>query len=154
MSMPVLAIESATAQTGVALRGPDGHVAAVHVTHRQRHVETLAPAIDFVCRHAGVDVAQISAVIVDVGPGLFTGLRVGLATAKALAYAHGISVSGVCSLDVLAYPARLSPRRIVSVIDALRDEVFWASYAGSLGGVRRLTPPALARPEDLAEQLR
>jgi len=103
--MITLAIETATESVGVALAGDDGIIASVEVHEGRRHAEVLAPAIDFACRHAGVDLGKIAAVGVDVGPGLFTGMRVGAATAKAMGQALQIPVVGVSSLDVLAAAA-------------------------------------------------
>jgi tRNA threonylcarbamoyladenosine biosynthesis protein TsaB len=129
----LLAIETATDSVGVALLRTDGG-AAERVHHGGRaHAELLAPAIEEVCAVSGCAVADIDEIAVDVGPGLFTGLRVGVATAKALAQALGIAVLGVSSLDVLAEAAseRVPPGRrepVVAVVDARRGEVFAASY--------------------------
>src|SRR5580692_12017919 len=100
--MTLLAIESATDMVGVALLRDDGGSAErVHLGGRA-HAELLAPAIEEVCAVSGCTVADIDQIAVDVGPGLFTGLRVGVATAKALAQALGVPLLGVGSLDVLA----------------------------------------------------
>jgi tRNA threonylcarbamoyladenosine biosynthesis protein TsaB len=129
----LLAIETATDTVGVGLIRTDGAAAErVHEGGRA-HAELLVPAIEEVCAASGCTVADIGAIGVDVGPGLFTGLRVGVATAKALAQALGIGVVAVSSLDVLAAAAaeRCRPRgseRVVAVVDARRGEVFAASY--------------------------
>jgi tRNA threonylcarbamoyladenosine biosynthesis protein TsaB len=141
--MTLLAIESATDTVGVALFRDDGGSAErVHEGGRT-HAELLAPAIEEVCAVSGCTVGDIDAIAVDVGPGLFTGLRVGVATAKALGQSLGIGVLGVSSLDILAaavvdrVAASLSgadrgstPRvgTVASVIDARRGEVFAAVY--------------------------
>ncbi|HEX2254163.1 MAG TPA: tRNA (adenosine(37)-N6)-threonylcarbamoyltransferase complex dimerization subunit type 1 TsaB [Thermoanaerobaculia bacterium] len=156
--MLLLALETATAQVGVALGSADGALGSFHSTRARRHAETLAPAIDFVCRQAGVGLDALTAVAVDVGPGQFTGLRVGLVTAKAIAFARGIPLVPVCSLDALAHPARLDGRRVVAVLDARRGEVYHASYqrdaSGPGGDLTRLGEPAASRPQDLADRLR
>ena len=132
----LLAIETATDTVGVALLRDDGAVAErVHAGGRA-HAELLAPSIAEVCAVSGCTVADIDAIAVDVGPGLFTGLRVGVATAKAMAQALGIRVLGVSSLDVLAAAALEaasgtavgSVGAMASVIDARRGEVFAAVY--------------------------
>jgi tRNA threonylcarbamoyladenosine biosynthesis protein TsaB len=92
-------------------------------------------------------------VAVDLGPGLFTGLRVGVAAAKALAHARRLPMIGVTSLDLLAFALRHSNRRIVCAIDAGRGEIFYASYRQSPGGVQRLTEPAVGSADDLASDL-
>ncbi|HEX6640367.1 MAG TPA: tRNA (adenosine(37)-N6)-threonylcarbamoyltransferase complex dimerization subunit type 1 TsaB [Thermoanaerobaculia bacterium] len=147
--MLVLGIETATAQASVALGGPDGVISSFHLINKGRHAESLTPAIEFVCRQAGKAIADITAIAVDNGPGLFTGLRVGLATAKSIAYARGIPAFPVSSLEILAHGARLTDRKIVAVIDALSDEVYYATYFRG----KELIAPALGRPEDVAAQL-
>src|SRR5690606_13132703 len=96
---------------------------------------------------------DIGVVAVDVGPGMFTGLRVGVAAAKALAYARRLPMVGVSSLDLLAFPLRHSRRRIVCAIDAGRGELSHASYRQVPGGVQRITEPEVASPADLASDL-
>ena len=131
--MTLLAIESATDSVGVALIRDDGGSAErVHQGGRA-HAELLAPAIEEVCVVSGCTIGDIDRIAVDVGPGLFTGLRVGVATAKALAQALGAAVLGVTSLDILAAAtaARFDPgeaRPVVAVVDARRGEVFAAAY--------------------------
>lgn len=152
-SVITLGIESATTTVGVALCGDDGVLASVEINHGRRHAETLAPAIQFVCRHAQIALTDIAAIAVDVGPGLFTGMRVGIATAKVMAQALQIPVVGVSSLDLLAYPfgsgTREADRVIVSVIDARKAEVFYAFYRSTSDGPRRLTDPRVGSVADL-----
>ena len=88
--MPVVTVEKTTS--------------AFHAAKGRRHVETLVPAIEFMCRQATIDLSEISAIAVDVGPGLFSGLRVGVAAAKALSQALRIPTIGISSLDLLAFP--------------------------------------------------
>ena len=83
--MLILGIESAGTQVGCAVGGHEGVLASAHSGRGRRHAEALAPQIDFVRRQAGIRLSEIGAVAVDVGPGLFTGLRVGIATAVAMA---------------------------------------------------------------------
>ncbi len=151
--MLILGIESATGQVGCAIGGHEGVLASAHSSRDKRHAESLAPQIDFVRRQARVELAEISVVAVDVGPGLFTGLRVRISAAMAAAYALGVPMIGVSSLDLLAFPVRHSPRLIVAVIDARRGEIFHAFYRQVPGGVQRVTEPVLADPDDLAGEL-
>ena len=137
----------------MAIGGHEGILASFHSTRDRRHAETLVPAVQFVARQARIDLQEISVVAVDVGPGLFTGLRVGLATAKALAHALRAPMIGVSSLDLLAFPLRWSDRRIVACVDARRGEVFHASYRQVPGGMQRITDGAVASPADLAGEL-
>lgn len=151
--MLILGLESATAQVGCAIGGHEGVLASSHSARGKRHAENLTPAIEFVCRQARVQLSDISCVAVDNGPGLFTGLRVGVASGKAIAQALRVPMIAVSSLDLLAFPLRFSDRRIAAVIDGRRGEVFWAFYRQVPGGVQRLTEPALSSPDDLAAEL-
>jgi tRNA threonylcarbamoyladenosine biosynthesis protein TsaB len=151
--MLILGIETATAQVGCAVGRHDGVVASFRAARERRHVETLVPAIEFTCRQAGVDLTDLAAVAVDVGPGLFSGLRVGVATAKAIAFALKIPMVGVASLDLLAFPVRHTDRLIVPAIDARRGELFYAFYRQVPGGVQRLTDYQVGRPEELVSEL-
>jgi tRNA threonylcarbamoyladenosine biosynthesis protein TsaB len=149
----ILGIDTATTQVGCAVGGYEGVLGSFHAARGRWHAETLAPAIEFVCRRARIRLDEVSAVAVDVGPGLFTGLRVGMATAKAIASALRIPMIGMSSLDLLAYPERRSDRLIASVIDARRDEVFWALYRQVPGGLQRLTDYAVSPPNEVACEL-
>ena len=148
--MLILAIETSTPQVGVALVDYDGVLASFHANRDRRHAETVVPAVEFLFRQAGVGPSDLGAVAVDVGPGLFTGLRVGLATAKTMAQSLRIPMVGVSSLDLLAFAARMSDRRIVATVDARRGEVFAATYRRVHGGVQRLTEPVVASPDEVA----
>ncbi len=160
----LLAIETATDAVGAALiRDGAGAAERVHLGGRA-HAELLLPAIEEVCALAGCTVSDLGAVAVDVGPGLFTGLRVGVGTAKALAFALGIGVVGVSSLDTLAAAALgragdEHSRRVLAVVDARRGEVFAAAYRfdeddGTPGGDtgRSVVDPAVVR-DDRADPL-
>jgi len=151
--MLILGIETATEQVSVAIGGHEGVLGLFEVRKGRRHAETLVPAIEFVCRQTGVELKEIGAIAVDIGPGLFTGMRVGLATAKAMAQALRIPVIGLSSLDLLAFPLRHSDRVIVSVVDARRGEVFYAFYRQVPGGVQRVTEPVVGRVDDLVADL-
>lgn len=151
--MIVLGIETATMQVGCALGGVEGVLASFSAAHGRRHAETLAPAIQFLCEQSGIAIDEVGVVAVDTGPGLFTGLRVGVATAKGVAQALRVPMIGLSSLDLLAFPLRHSPRLIVAAIDARRGEVYTAWYRHVPGGVQRVRDPQLMTPRDLASDL-
>jgi tRNA threonylcarbamoyl adenosine modification protein YeaZ len=111
--------------------------------------ETLAPLIDEVCRAGGVALTDLDVVGVGLGPGPFTGLRVGVVTAAGLADALGIPVHGMCSLDAIAR-AQVTVAPFAVVTDARRKQVYWATY-GETG--ERTGGPDLAPPADLARML-
>jgi tRNA threonylcarbamoyladenosine biosynthesis protein TsaB len=123
----VLAIESATSCVGCAVGSSDGVMAAAWSTRGRRHAESLAPQIEFVLDQAGLRVGDLDALAVDVGPGLYTGLRVGVTTARAMAHALGVPVVAVSSLDAVAHVNRAGGDTTV-VLDARRGEVYHATY--------------------------
>jgi len=147
----VLGIESATNSVSAAVRTGEHTGASVRVDGRRLHTESLAPAVAQVLERAGTDVSTLEAIAVDVGPGLFTGLRVGVATAKGLAQGLGIGVLGLTSLEILAAAAFDAgwPGAVLAVIDARRGEVFAAQYTRGRGPVDtvELSVPARYRPE-------
>lgn len=156
--MQVLAIDTSTRRVGVAIGGEHGIVGSVAIggpglDEPPRHAERLAPAIDFVCRQVGVDLATLSAVAVSVGPGMFTGLRVGVTTAKVLAQSLRIPVVPIASLDLLAYPLRHANRLVAAAIDARRHEIYYAIYRPVPGGLQRESDYTLGTPDDLAGEL-
>lgn len=131
--MPLLALDTSGA-VAVALIADDGATLASRVVHEERrHAERLAPLIAEVLAATGTDRAGLTAVVVGTGPAPFTGLRVGLVTARALGLALGIPVHGVCSLDALAAQAAADlalavGTEVLVVTDARRREVYWARY--------------------------
>jgi tRNA threonylcarbamoyladenosine biosynthesis protein TsaB len=151
--VPVLAIETATPCVGCALWADGASLASFSLVAGPRHAEVLMPAIDWLCRGAGLAVTDIDAVAVDVGPGLFTGLRVGLATAAAIALARGIPAVGITSLDILAHPHRRRPGLVATIVDARRAEVYWALYSSDGVLLEQLEAPAVAGPAQVAVSL-
>jgi tRNA threonylcarbamoyladenosine biosynthesis protein TsaB len=153
MVVLILGIDTATPQVGCAIGGHEGVLAGFHAARGKRHAETLVPAIDFCRSKARIELNEIGVVAVDIGPGMFTGLRVGVATAKAMASALRVPMVGVPSLDLLAFPLRWTDRRIVSVIDAGRSEVFYAFYRQVPGGLQRLSEMAVGSAAQLCSEI-
>jgi tRNA threonylcarbamoyladenosine biosynthesis protein TsaB len=155
--MNVLGIETATELIGVAVATSAGERAGSWASGRRRHAECLAPAIVHVLDQVGLGPRSLDVIAVDTGPGLFTGLRVGVATAKGLAQGLGVGVVGVGSLIVLARAALDAgrPGMVVPVVDARRGEVFAARYRPGPGpfGLHQLDPPRVLRPAALAAEV-
>ncbi len=151
--MLIAGIDTATIQVSVAVGGHEGVLASTQSSRARQHAEVLTPAIEFTCRQARIELSEISVVAVDLGPGLFTGLRVGVAAAKAMAHALNVPMIGVSSLDLLAFPVRFTSRLIVAAIDARRGELFYAFYRQVPGGIQRLTDYRVGSPDDLASEL-
>lgn len=153
MTMDLVGFDTATPRVSVAVSRDGAILAELDLPPGRRHAEDLAPAIADLCRRGDVTMSGLSAIAVGTGPGLFTGLRVGITTARVLAQALSIPVVGVATLDLVAYPLRHSPRVVVPVLDARRDEIFFARYRGGPGGLARISDYAVARPEELASDL-
>ena len=125
--MLVLGFDTATPAVSVALHDGERVLSAAGAVDARRHSELLAPMIAKVMADAGVARGDLGAVAVGVGPGPYTGLRVGVVTARVLGSILGLPVYGVCSLDVIAASAG-SGREFVVATDARRKEVYWARY--------------------------
>lgn len=151
--MKILAIETATAASSVALADGESVVASAERVDRRGHVAFLVPALDFCFSQAGWEPGDLDVVAVDVGPGLFTGIRTGLATAQAVAGAVGAQVVPVSSVDAVALRAATGHRKIWSVVDARRGEFAVGTYRPVPGGVVRDRSPELCRPEELRAML-
>jgi len=143
----VLAIDSATPAASVALSDERRLVASTLRVDRRGHSAFMVSAIDFCFDQAGWVPEDLDAIVVDVGPGLYTGLRVGVATAQALAAAIGIPLVPAVSLDAIAYRAATGHRHIWSVVDVRRGEVAVAAYRPVPGGVVKDGPAQVVTPD-------
>lgn len=154
--MLILAIETATTGIGVALADESGVLGRVEIFRGRRHAETLVPVINELLAHTERSRGEISCVAVDVGPGLFTGLRVGVATAKAVALALGVGIVTATSLELLAHElASYGVKgQVAAVLDARRREVFAALFSIESGTCLEVVPPFVADPAEAAKRLR
>jgi tRNA threonylcarbamoyladenosine biosynthesis protein TsaB len=156
----LLAIDTATSAITVALHDGEGVLAESSTLDARGHGEYIAPGIVEVLNRAGRATADVSAVVVGTGPGPYTGLRIGLVTARTFAFARGIPVFGVCSLDALAHQAWLEAdagelgQSCVVATDARRKEVYWARYEISDRGMTRQGEPMVAKAETIADEVR
>lgn len=146
--MLLLALDTATPAVTVALHDGSSVVAASSQVDARRHGELLLPAVDRVLADAGLRLDAVTGIVVGVGPGPYTGLRVGLMTADTFGLALGVPVHGVCTLDGLAYESGIEGGPFVVATDARRKEVYWARYADPR---TRLTDAAVDRPADIAD---
>ncbi len=145
--MLVLALDTSTPAVTAALgevtdAGMKG-IAERRTVDPRAHGERLAPQVQLVLDDAGVRPRELSAIVAGTGPGPFTGLRVGLATAAAMGQALGIPAYGIYSLDALGRAA--GPGRVLVATDARRREVYFATYADGV----RVTGPDVAKPTDV-----
>lgn len=135
--MRLLAIETATPGSSVALAEGRKVVAYASLVSRTGHSRFVVPAVDFCFDQVGWSPEELDGVAVDIGPGLYTGMRVGISTAQALGATLGVPVIPVSSLDALAFDAATRRRHIWAVIDVRRGELAVAAYRPVPGGVVR-----------------
>ncbi|HEX2904409.1 MAG TPA: tRNA (adenosine(37)-N6)-threonylcarbamoyltransferase complex dimerization subunit type 1 TsaB [Jatrophihabitans sp.] len=150
--MQVLVIDTSTAAITagvVRYTAVEPELLAEQVTvNGKAHGELLAPSIEAALAEAGLTVADLDAIVVGTGPGPFTGLRVGLVTAAALADARGIPAYGVCSLDGIA-AQHSGVESLLVATDARRHEIYWAAYRFGA----RLVGPSVSKPAELPQDL-
>ncbi len=151
--MLLLAVETSTARSSVALATADGVLAAAELGRDRRHGEFASPAIAELLHHAGVGVTDLTHVAAGVGPGLYTGLRVGLVTASTIAATHELPCVAVAGPDAVAHRVRHAGRRIAVALDARRKEVYLAEYEPGADGATRTGDLAVGTPEEAARAL-
>lgn len=145
--MRLLVVDTATSATVVGVRAPDGRV--VERRHdpaqgeRPGHIEQVLALVREACAEAGVELAALERIGAGIGPGSFTGLRIGIATVRALAHATGVPVAAVSTLGALAVAA--GDERVAAVLDARRGEAFAAVWEAG----REVLAPRAVRPEGL-----
>lgn len=149
-SSPVLGIDTATHTASVAVADAQGHLLAQGTLDASGRSDDLLVLVDDVCRRAGVSPAALAAIAIGAGPGSFTGLRIGMATAKGIAFATGRPLWLASSLHALAEEAAQAPSAaplIVAALDARRGEV----YCGFYRDQEPVAPEQVLPPEQLAE---
>jgi tRNA threonylcarbamoyladenosine biosynthesis protein TsaB len=150
----VLGIDTATPQTSIAIGTERGTIAEMALAAGARsHEEIVVPAVEYLLRWSDTSLRHVSGIAVGVGPGLFTGLRVGVETARTLAQFLSVPIVSTPSLDVLALPLRDARRSIGAVIDARRGEVFFGLYRPTPGGIARVGGFMVCSPEALVAEL-
>jgi len=160
--MLILALETSTLTGSVALmdasprEGASGenilgeHTLNIAATHSER----LMPAIDRILRETSVALENVQGIALALGPGSFTGLRIGVSTVKGLGYALNVPVAGVPTLDALAQNLRFASHPVCPVLDARKKEVYAAIFRGDgEGGLHKMDTDWLLSPEDLCSRI-
>ncbi|MBI3802294.1 MAG: tRNA (adenosine(37)-N6)-threonylcarbamoyltransferase complex dimerization subunit type 1 TsaB [Nitrospirae bacterium] len=145
--MKVLAIETATLAGGVALMEEGGLIAEYRLHVEIRHSERLLTAIDRLLVDSGTTLSDLDAIAISIGPGSFTGLRVGLSTAKGLAMGSGKPLVAVPTLEAMAALFPYSSALIVPMLDARRNEVYWGLFDTQGGVPVRIHSETASSPE-------
>ena len=150
--MIVLGIDTSTAVTSVAIGTEHAILGTTSFAGARKH-DDVVPAVERLLAWTGQDLAHVGGVAVGLGPGLYTGLRVGVEAGKALAQVLKVPIVGIASLDILAFGVHQSLRTVLAVMDARRKEVFVARYRTVHGGVMREGDYRVATPAVLAAEL-
>jgi tRNA threonylcarbamoyl adenosine modification protein YeaZ len=147
----LLGLDTATPAVTVALHDGVQPLAQLVTVDAHRHAELLAPAVAKVIADAGASQRDLTAIVAGVGPGPYTGLRVGLVTARVLGAALSIPVYGLCTLDAIAADVEAGGGDFLVATDARRRELYWARYDGTRfnGTVRRTAGPEVGKPADI-----
>jgi len=151
--MPILAIETATLVSSVALATAGTLLAEITLQTKKTHSEILMAHIAKLLDMAGVSKADITAVAVSIGPGSFTGLRIGLATAKSLAYAMKVPLLGVPTLAALAYGSFVPGAILAPMLDAQRGNVYQALFERQKGSLKELMPATVMGIDEALDNL-
>ena len=151
--MPILALETSTLVSSVALGTVDTLLGEITLQTKKTHSELLMPHIDKLLRMAGIKKTELKAVAVSIGPGSFTGLRIGLATAKTLAYALQIPIVGVPSLAALAYGCSVPGVILAPMLDAQKGNVYQAVFQWQNGELQELRATRVVDIHEALEDL-
>lgn len=151
--MKILAIDASGIVASVAIASEEEIIAEYTIKHKKTHSQTLLPMIDRVLKFAEIDLKDIEYVAVTVGPGSFTGLRIGAATAKGLTQALNIPIVSVSTLEALAYNVFQSDKLICPIMDARRNNVFSAVYKRENESLEIVIEPKAFSIEELVNKL-
>lgn len=152
--MKVLALDTSTPRGSVALLDGLNLVAELRLLSLETHSARLLGGVEYLLRISGWQLRDLCLVVAGIGPGSFTGIRIGIATALGLAQVMAIPFAGISCLDAVAYQVMGVDGRIGVVMDAQRAQVYFADYVGERGRIRKVAGPRLQNPADLGKQLR
>lgn len=152
--MYILAIDSATPVAGVALLNDKKLIRETFVNFKKTHSETLMPMVDQILHDCEIEIKDLTAIAITIGPGSFTGLRIGLAAAKGLSMASTKPLVGISTLDVLAHNLAYTNSLVCPLLDARKQEVYTAFYDASKIYPHRLTKDMACSPEELVKRVK
>jgi tRNA threonylcarbamoyladenosine biosynthesis protein TsaB len=148
-SMKVLALDTSTLRGSVALLQGQDTAGELRITSMETHSARLLRSVDFLLGTVGWKLSDLDVIAAGIGPGSFTGIRIGLSTALGLAQSLGLPFSGISGLDALALKVSFVEGTIGVVMDAQRSQLYYAEYLSGGGKIRQSRRPALLHPSDL-----
>ncbi len=150
----ILAIDSSSLVASVALVDENTVIAEYTINLKKTHSQTLLPMIDEIFKMTGIDKKSLSAIAVAQGPGSFTGLRIGAATAKGLALALDIPIVGVSTIEMMAYNFNHCNKLICPIMDARRNQVYTGIYECAEDALKQVEKDAALSIEELIDKIR
>ncbi len=153
--MNILAIDTSAVTASCALRNEKGLIAQAELRNGLTHSQTILPMVSDMLKNAHISLDNVDLLAVNVGPGSFTGVRIGVAAVKGLAFTRRIPCAAVSTLESMVYPLVGLPisGTVCAVMDARRGQVYTASFSVEKGSVERLTPDRAISIEDLKKEL-
>ena len=151
--MKILGIDTSTMAANVAVIEDDKLICEYTINTKKTHSQKLMPMIENMLNLSDISIKDIEAIAICVGPGSFTGLRIGMATAKAMSHVNNIPIVGVNSLEVLATNMDLCNRKICSILDAQRNQVYTGKYIIENGELKELEEISINPIDDLLKEL-
>lgn len=151
--MKILGIDTSTMAANVAVLEDDKLICEYTINTKKTHSQKLMPMIENMLKLSDIEIKEIDAIGICVGPGSFTGLRIGMATAKAMAHVNNIPLIGVNSLEVLGANMDLCNKKICSILDAQRNQVYTCKYMIEENKSKALEDIGIMPIDDLLEKL-
>ena len=152
--MKVLAIESSAIAASIAIAEDNQLICEYTTNYKKTHSQTLMPMIEEVCKMVNLDLSELELIAVSKGPGSFTGLRIGVATAKGLAHTLEIPIVGVNTLDALAYNIGYTDRIICPLMDARRNQVYTGLYTYDNNTFTNMLPSTVVPIEEIISEIK
>ncbi|GKX30487.1 tRNA (adenosine(37)-N6)-threonylcarbamoyltransferase complex dimerization subunit type 1 TsaB [Vallitalea longa] len=152
--MKVLAIESSAVAASIAVAEDNQLICEYTTNYKKTHSQTLMPMIEEVCNMINLDLDELDVIAVSKGPGSFTGLRIGVATAKGLAHTLEIPIAGINTLDALAYNIGYTDRIICPLMDARRNQVYTGLYSYNGNDFINILPSTVVPIEEIIIEIK
>ena len=151
--MKILGIDTSSNASSVALIEDNKLICEYTVNTKTTHSQKLMPMIENMLSMSGFNIKEIDAIAICIGPGSFTGLRIGMATAKAISHVNNLPIIGVNSLEILAGNMNLCDKKICSILDAQRNQVYTGRYKFENGSIVEIQPVDVVEIENLLEEI-
>jgi len=151
--MKILGIDTSSNASSVAVIEDNKLICEYTVNTKTTHSQKLMPMIENMLSMSGFNIKEIDAIAICIGPGSFTGLRIGMATAKAISHVNNLPIIGVNSLEILAGNMNLCDKKICSILDAQRNQVYTGRYKFENGSIVEIQPVDVVEIENLLEEI-